>query len=219
MFNCMYSTTLLTWFCKPRHLQIDLWFYRFILVAFNCYQLALGNFQANTIQVQLSSEFNRFPVFGLAHKRLIEFGVVKATFRCELMEERLYQRLLVWGVVTMRRFIVFLIWFSTHPHLFMKRLVWLRHFNFSSEFSEFLGLEYRQTAIYLFCSVVLDSPTVMHQMLNRVRRSKFISSDVSLLNHSFSECLLVLGIVRLPLKCCPPRFLDSLAFINFPTHM
>ena len=45
----------------------------------------------------------------------------------------------------------------------------------------------------------------MHQLLNRVRRPKIIPSDVSLLNHGLSGCFSVLGIVRLPFKCCPSR--------------
>ena len=82
----------------------------------------------------------------------------------------------------------------------MKRLVWLGHFNFSSDFPEFLGFEHSQTARYLFFSMVLETPTVMHQMLNRVQRSRIIASDVSLLNHGFSECLCAVGIVRLAFK-------------------
>ena len=55
----------------------------------------------------------------------------------------------------------------------------------------------------------------MHQLLNRVRRPKIISSDVNLLNHCFSGYFLVLGIVRLPFKCRPLWFFDSLAFYKF----
>ena len=101
MFRCRYSKTLLSWFRKAKHFQTELQNSRFIIVAFNCYQLAFGISQANTTQVQLSSDFNRFQVFGLAHKHLIKFGVVEATFWCEFMEERLFQSLLVWGVVTL----------------------------------------------------------------------------------------------------------------------
>ena len=53
--------------------------------------------------------------------------------------------------------------------------------------------------------MVLDSTTLMHEMFNRVQRSRNISSDVSWLNHSLTQCPWFLGIVEIPFKCCPPR--------------
>ena len=99
--------------------------------------MASGISRANARQVQLISDFNRFPVFGLAHKHIMEFGVDKATLWCEFMEERLFHSLLVWSVVTLTFRCFSNMIFDWLTHLFMKRLVWLGHFNFSSEFSEF----------------------------------------------------------------------------------
>ena len=80
MFSCRYSTTFGHDFANQGISRQNFKFSVFVMLAFNCYQLASGIPQANIIQVQLSSAFNSFPVFGIALKPLIEFGVVKATF-------------------------------------------------------------------------------------------------------------------------------------------
>ena len=146
MFTCRYSKTLLTWFCESRQFQIDLQFSRFIIVAFNCYQLAFEISQAKSIKVQLSSDFNRFPVFGLAHKPLIDFGVVNATFWCEFMAERFFESLLVWGVVTLT-FHCFSNMIFDSPILIHETVSLVGSFYFQLGIFRVLGCEHCQTAI------------------------------------------------------------------------
>ena len=40
--------------------------------------MACGISRANAVQVYLTWDFNRFPVFGFAHEHIMEFGVVKS---------------------------------------------------------------------------------------------------------------------------------------------
>ena len=89
MFLCRSSTALSAWFCKARNFQN---FPRFIVVTFNCSRLAFGISRGITRIFWFSSDFSRFAVFGLAHKHLSKFGVVKATFWCELVKKRLFQK-------------------------------------------------------------------------------------------------------------------------------
>ena len=48
--------------------------------------------------------------------------------------------------------------FWNPPQTFIKRLVSLGHFNFSSEFPEFLGFAPLETATQSFYIMILDSP-------------------------------------------------------------
>ena len=109
IFSWRSSTTVSAWFCKPGLFQTDFQFSRFLIVAFNYYQLAFRISQASTIQNWLGSDFNIFSVFGLVYKHLVRFGDVKATFWCELMELRIFQSLLVWWSKSL---IVMVLWFQ-----------------------------------------------------------------------------------------------------------
>ena len=145
VFTCSSNTTIGTWFCTARH------FSRFIIIAFICYQFAFRFSQAITISVWFSSDFNRFAGLGLAFKHLISFRVIKAIFGVSLWKNSFFRKYL-----GSRRCYtnvqLFWIMFLDSPTVIHETFHLVGLFDFSSDFSEILGFELRQTAIYLFCS-------------------------------------------------------------------
>ena len=117
-------------------------------------------------------------------------------------KERLFQSLLA---EALWHLIVFPIYFSTHPNLFMKQLVWLGYHNFSWNSSLFWILSIVRLSFNCFAAWFWTRP-LKHRMFNWVQSSRTVFFDISLLNHGFSDCLLAFGIARLTFKCCLSRF-------------
>ena len=156
-----------------------------------------------------------FAVFEITHKRGIKFAV--GIFFLWVCEETLFSK--SFGLrrcdCNVYLFSMMLLDSATLIHV-MNKLFQLGHFNFCSEFSTFLALNIVKLSFNCFALWLWTRP-VMREKFSWVRSSRFIFSDVSLLNHGFSEYRLVLYIVKLTFKFCLSQFCDSLGVFFRPT--
>ena len=104
--------------------------------------------------------------------------------------------------------------FGIPPQIFIKRLISLGHFNFSSEFPEFLGFAPLETATQLFYIIFLE---LLCYASNVWPSSEFQTYLFwcEFANPRRAEFVLVSGIVGLTFKFCPSWFLDSLRLSLF----
>ena len=78
-----------------------------IRITSNCSNLELGISRANTIKNLIGFGFPTFCCFGPTCKHLIRFGVVKATFWCEFVKQRLLEEVFWFEALWHSRLIVF----------------------------------------------------------------------------------------------------------------
>ena len=124
-----------------------------------------------------------------------------------------FRNLSLRGVVTLT-FNWFPMRFWNPPQTFIKRLISLGHFNFGSEFPEFLGLAPLETATQLFYIMILDLPRYASNVWPSSEFQNYLFW-CKFANTRRAEFDLVSGIVGLMFKCCPSWFLDSLRLSLF----